>query len=1067
MRRSVRSLLAAAVVLATTAAPGLAQRRGQPRGGAAPAPTAPAAAAGYDSTLFQGLQWRPIGIFRGGRVTAVAGVMGEPYTYYFGGTGGGVWKTTDGGMNWAPVADSALGAGSVGAIEVAPSDPNVVYVGTGESPIRGNVSPGDGMYRSTDAGRSWTRIGLRDAGQIAAIRVHPTAPDLVYAAVLGHFSGPNAERGVFRSRDGGRSWEKILFRGDTAGAIDLAMDPRNPRVLYAAFWQAIRRPWEMVSGGGGSGLFRSNDGGDTWTELTRNPGLPRGMIGKIGVAVSHVNSDRVWAMVEAEDGGLFRSNDAGRTWTRVNEERNLRQRAWYYTHVHADPGSNDGVYVLNTALLRSIDGGRTFQGIQAPHGDHHALWIDPHDPRRMINGNDGGANVSYNGGRTWTPQDNQPTAQFYHVTTTNDFPYKVCGAQQDNSTACTASRTDGGGIGRTDWYTVGGCESGYIAVRPDNPAVSYAGCYGGALERHDRSTGFERNISVWPENPMGWGAAQLRERFQWTYPIVLSPHDPNVLYTGSQRVHRSINEGQSWQPISPDLTRNDSTRGRPSGGPITKDNTSVEYFGTVFTIAPSPRERNVIWTGSDDGLVHVTRDGGGSWENVTPRDLPEWATISMVEASPHDPATAYVAAQRYRLDDFAPYAYRTADYGRTWTRITRGIPDRHFLRVVREDPVRRGMLYAGGEFGAYVSFDDGANWQSLRLNLPVVPIHDMVVKDNDLVVATHGRSFWILDDLTVLHQLADSVARADAFLFRPRDTWRLRGGGGFGGGGNVGRNPPAGVMVFFTLRQRPDSATTVTLDVLDSAGLLIRSYTTRRARGADSLVVARIPGDSLRAGMNRFVWNTRYPDAAGFQGLIMWAGGTQGPFAPPGRYQVRLTVGGSSQTREFRLLADPRANATPADYAAQFQLLVRIRDRLSDANNAVVRIRGLKDGIDQVTRRLDGVQTAAQIRSRADSLRRSLSAVEEEIYQVRNRSNQDPLNYPIKLNNKIAALAGVVGGSDARPTDQSIAVFEELSAALQVQLDLLGRILDRDVPGFNALVREANIPALPERRMVP
>ena len=1066
MRRSVRSLLAASALLATTAAPGLAQRRGQQRA-AAPAPAVSAAASGYDSTLFQALQWRSIGIFRGGRVTAVAGVMGEPYTYYFGGTGGGVWKTTDGGMSWAPVADSALGAGSVGAIEVAPSDPNVVYVGTGESPIRGNVSPGDGMYRSTDAGRAWSRIGLRDAGQIAAIRVHPTDPDLVYVAALGHVSGPNAERGVFRSRDGGRTWEKILFRGDTVGAIDLAMDPRNPRVLYAAFWQAIRRPWELVSGGAGSGLFKSSDGGDTWTELTRNPGFPRGIVGKIGVAVSHLNSDRVWAMVEADDGGLFRSNDAGRTWTRVNEQRNLRQRAWYYTHVHADPGSNEGVYVLNTALLRSIDGGTTFQGIQAPHGDHHALWIDPHDPRRMINGNDGGANVSYNGGRTWTAQDNQPTAQFYHVTTTNDFPYKVCGAQQDNSTACTASRTDGGGIGRTDWYTVGGCESGYIAVRPDNPNVSYAGCYGGALERHDRSTGFERNISVWPENPMGWGAAQLRERFQWTFPIVLAPHDPNVMYAGSQRVHRSTNEGQSWQPISPDLTRNDSTRGRPSGGPITKDNTSVEYFGTVFTIAPSARERNVIWTGSDDGLVHVTRDGGANWENVTPRDLPEWATISMVEASPHDPATAYVAAQRYRLDDFAPYAYRTSDYGRTWTRITRGIPGGHFLRVVREDPARRGLLYAGGEFGAYVSFDDGANWQSLRLNLPIVPIHDMVVKENDLVVATHGRSFWVLDDLTVLHQLADSVARADAFLFRPRDTWRLRGGGGFGGGGNVGRNPPPGVMVFFTLRQRPDSATAVTLDFLDSAGALIRSYTTRRARNADSLVVARIPGDSLRAGMNRLVWNTRYSDAASFQGLIMWAGGTAGPFAPPGRYQVRLTVGGSSQTREFRLLADPRANASPADYAAQFQLLVRIRDRLSDANNAVVRIRTLKDGIDQVTRRLDGVQAAAQIRSRADSLRRSLSAVEEEIYQVRNRSNQDPLNYPIKLNNKIAALAGVVGGSDARPTDQSIVVFEELSAALQVQLDLLGRILERDVPGFNALVREANIPALPERRMVP
>ncbi|HWO88503.1 MAG TPA: glycosyl hydrolase [Gemmatimonadales bacterium] len=1039
----VRSFVASAAALLLISAPSVAQRRQQQ---ATPPASVQPARPRFDSTLFHALQWRSIGPYRGGRVTAVEGVVGEPYVYYMGATGGGVWKTTDGGMNWFPISDSALGAGSVGAIAVAPSDPNVVYVGTGESPIRGNVSPGDGMYRSTDAGRTWRRIGLREAGQIAAIRVHPRDPDLVYVAVLGHAFGPNAERGVFRSRDGGQNWERVLFRGDTAGAIDLAMDPHNPRVLYAAIWQAVRRPWELVSGGPASGLFKSTDGGDTWREITRNPGLPQGIVGKIGITVSHHNPDRLWAIVEAEDGGVFRSEDGGETWRRVNDDRSLRQRAWYYSHIHADPGNPEGVYVLNVQLHRSTDGGRTFSTIQAPHGDHHALWIDPTNPLRMINGNDGGANVSYNGGRTWTSIENQPTAQFYHVTTTTDFPYRVCGAQQDNSTICVPSRTTGNGIGRDQWQILGGCESGYIAVRPDNPEVSYAGCYGGYLDRHDLRTGQRRNIMVWPENPMGHGAAALRYRFQWTFPIVLSPHDPNTLFVGGQMVFRSTNEGQSWTAISGDLTRNDSTRGRPSGGPITKDNTSVEYFGTIFTIAPSPRDRNVIWVGSDDGLVHISRDGGQSWQNVTPRDVPEWTTISLIEASPHEPGVAYVAAQRYRLDDFTPYIWRTDDYGRSWTRITRGIPERHFIRVVREDPARRGLLYAGGEFGVYVSFDNGSSWQSLRLNLPVVPIHDLVVTQNDLVAATHGRSFWILDDLTPLHQLADSVAGAEAFLYRPRDTWRLRGGVG---SGSVGRNPPPGVVIYYNLRRQLDSGTVASIQILDSAGAVIRTFPLRP--------------DSTRAGMNRFLWNTRYPDAVTFPGLIMWGGNVAGPFAPPGRYQVRLSIGPWSSTREFRLLADPRVNATPEDYARQFELLIRIRDRLSDANDAVIAIRELKTGLDQTVERARGHARAAAIRARADSLRMALSAVEEEIYQVRNRSGQDPLNYPIRLNNRIAALGSVVASADARPTDQSYQAFEYLSGQLQVQLDRLRAIMERDVPAFNTLVREADLPALQVR----
>jgi photosystem II stability/assembly factor-like uncharacterized protein len=1013
-----------------------------------------------DSTQFRALRWREIGPFRGGRVTAVAGHDDQPYVYYFGATGGGVWKTTDGGIAWFPVSDSAFRSGSIGAIAVAPSDPNVVYVGTGESPLRGDVSPGDGAYRSRDGGKTWARIGLQDAGQIADLEVHPQDANLVYAAVLGHVFGPNPTRGVFRSRDGGQTWQKILFKSDSAGAIDLSLDPSNPRVLYAAFWQAQRGPWFMSSGGAGSGLWKTTDGGDTWVELTRKPGMPRGTVGKIGVTVSPADPDRVWALVEADSGGVYRSDDAGETWRRLNEDRSLRQRAWYYTHIHADPKNSETVYVLNVGFFRSVDGGRTFTPVGTPHGDNHALWIAGNDASRMIEGNDGGANVSFNAGRSWSRQDNQPTAQFYHVTTTNDFPYHICGAQQDNSTACIESRTSSGGIGVTDWYPVGGCESGYIAVRKDDPNVSFAGCYGGTLTRFDRRTGQNRNISVWPENPMGWGAAELKYRFNWTYPIVHSPQNPNVLYVSANVLFKSTDEGQSWTAISPDLTRNDKNKQGASGGPITKDNTSIEYYDVIFAVAPSPLDSNTIWAGTDDGLVHLTRDGGRTWSNVTPRELPEWSLVSIIEASAHDAGIAYVAATRYKSDDFRPYIYKTADYGRTWRRITSGIPDHHFIRVVREDAVRRGLLYAAGEFGVYVSFDDGANWQSLRLNLPVVPIHDLAVKDNDLIAATHGRSFWVLDDLTPLQQLTPEVAQAARHLYKPRDVWRLRGGGFGGGGGGggeggqrqVGTNPPNGAVVFYYLRQAPDSE--VTLEFLDARDSLIRRFSSR----------PREPGDSLRvaAGMNRFVWNLRYPNATTFQGLIMWAGNVQGPVAPPGTYKARLKTGSWSATQTFVLKNDPRLASTDADLQAQFTLLLRIRDRLSQANDAVRRIRAVKEGLDGMTARARRMPAGAgaRIAATADTLKGRLSAIEEEIYQVRNRSNQDPLNYPIKLNNKIAALGGVVGSADAKPTNQAVETFEFLAAALQTQLERLRALLETDVPAFNRMVREADVPAL-------
>ncbi len=1011
-----------------------------------------ARAQGYDESLFSALEWRSIGPFRGGRSVAVAGVPSQPYVYYMGATGGGVWKTVDGGMTWLPVADEYLGAGSIGGIAVAPSDPNVVYVGTGETCIRGNTSPGDGMYKSTDAGKTWTHIGLRDGGQIGEVRVHPTNSDIVYAAVLGHAFGPNETRGVYRSKDGGVTWERILYRDENAGAIDIVLDPNNPRIIYAALWQARRTGWGMESGGPGSGLFKSTDAGDSWTEISRNSGLPEGTLGRIGIAVSPANSDRVWVLVEADDGGVFRTDDAGETWRLVNDDRSLRQRAWYYTHIYADPQNENTVYALNTGFYKSTDGGRTYERIGTPHGDNHDLWIDPGNALRMVEANDGGANVTYNGGVTWTRQDNQPTAQFYHVTTTEHFPYHVCGAQQDNSTLCTPSRTTGFGITMQDWYTVGGCESGYIAVRPDNPDISYAGCYGGQISRYDRATGQNRSIHAWPDNPMGWGAADLKYRFQWTFPIVLSPFDPDELYITANVVFRSRNEGQSWEVISPDLTHNDKSKQISSGGPITKDNTSVEYYATVFALVPSQHDRNTIWAGTDDGRIWITRDGGGNWEEITPRNMPEWGLVSIVEESPHEPGTAYAAVNRYKLDDFSPYIFKTTDYGRSWRTIVRGIPDGHFIRAVREDPARRGLLYAGGEFGVYVSFDDGEHWQSLQLNLPVTPVRDMVVKENDLVLATHGRSFWILDDLTPLHQLNGEVAAAQVHLFGPRRAYRM-GGGGFGGFvPGVGNNPPGGVVVHYYFADEPQEE--VRLAFLEADGTLIREYSSKPERGDDE-------GDvSVEAGMNRSVWNLRYPDASDFPGMIMWAGTTAGPRAAPGTYQVRLTVGERELTETFEVVKDPRIDATPEDLQEQFDFLIRIRDRVSEANDAVARIRDVRGQIDAALERIEGEPYADTISEHAAEIKQALSEVENAIYQTKNRSRQDPLNFPIRLNNKIAGLTGTVSSADAKPTQQSYDVFEDLSGQLQVQLDRLDEIIATEIPTFNAAMAEHAVPAV-------
>jgi photosystem II stability/assembly factor-like uncharacterized protein len=1052
------------------------------------------------------LAYRQIGPFRGGRVAAVAGVPTQPFVYYFGATGGGVWKTTDGGVNWTPLGDGVFKTGSVGAVAVAESDPNVVYVGMGEQTLRGNVSHGDGMYKSTDAGKTWRKTGLEDTRHVSRVRVHPKNADLVYVAAIGHAFGPNEQRGVFRSKDGGRTWERVLYKSPRAGAIDLTFDPTNPSILYASLWQVVRRPWGFESGGPDSGLYKSTDGGDTWTEITRNQGLPRGVVGKIGVAVSPANPERVWAMVEAEEGGLFRSENGGQTWARVNESRNLRQRAWYYTRVYADTKNPETVYVLNVGFHKSNDGGRTFNQIAVPHGDNHDLWIAPDDPERMIEGNDGGANVSVNGGRSWTEQD-QPTAQFYRVTVDDDFPYHVYGAQQDNSTVKIASRTAEFAITEADWHDVGGGESGWIAPSPRDSNIVFAGSYGGYLTRYDHRTKQLRAVNVWPDNPMGHGAEGMKYRFQWNYPILFSPHDANVLYAAGDRLFRSTNEGQSWEAVSGDLTRNDRSKQGPTGGPVTKDNTSVEYYNTIFAVAESPLTKGVIWAGTDDGLVHVTRDNGKSWQNVTPQGTPEWIQINSVEASPHEAGAAYVAATMYKHDDFRPFLYKTTDYGKTWKKIVTGIPDASFTRVVREDPHRRGLLYAGTETGMFVSFDDGETWRPLQLNLPHTPVTDLAVhkRDRDLVVATQGRSFWILDDLPALHQMTDAMreGRGETALLKPEDAYRTPGGGGFTlpPTATVGANPPNGVVVYYNLKGQP--ATDLVLEFLDSSGKSIRKFTAKAPTRPTptptpaQAAVAGQPGSSgapgsaqvttpppapaapsgeestafgpgaqqgprltTDAGLNRFVWDTRHPEAARFPGMILWSGETRGPRAVPGSYQVRLTVDGQTFTQPFEIKRDPRLSTTPEEFQKQFALLMKIRDKLTETHNSITQLREVRAQINDLLKRAADQPNARTVVESGRSLVARMTTIEEALYQTKNQSSQDPLNFPIRLNNKLAALGSIVAGADSPPTDQSFALYDELAAQIDAQLKQLNQLMTADLAAFNRQVRAADIPAV-------
>lgn len=1011
-------------------------------------PRAQQAPAAYPDAMFAGLKWRSVGPARGGRSTAVAGSSARANEYYFGATGGGLWKTNDGGTTWRAVSDTAFRTSSVGAVAVAESNPDVVYVGMGETQLRGNIIQGDGVYKSTDGGKTWAHSGLAESMAISRMCVHPKNPDVVYAAVLGNPYAATAQRGVFRSKDGGKNWERVLFRDEKTGAVDLSMDPKVPDTLYAGLWEVFRTPHSLSSGGPGSGLFKSTDGGSTWTELTKNAGLPAGLWGKVGVSVSPVDGTRVYAIVENENGGVFVSDDSGATWKLVNDERRLRQRAFYYTRIYADTGERDTVYVLNTGFYKSTDAGKTYRSYRVPHGDNHDLWIAPNDPKRMVNANDGGGNVSVNGAESWTDQD-FPTAQFYNVFVTAHVPYHVCGAQQDNSTACVSS------VGGGQLYDVGGGESGYIAPDPRNPDVFYAGSYGGHLTRLDRKTGRVRSINVWPDNPMGYSAKDITERFQWTFPIVFAPTDPRVLYVGSQHVWKTTTEGQSWERISPDLTRHDPSTMGPSGGPITLDQTGVETYATVFTIAPSPHDGQTIWAGSDDGLIHVTRDGGKAWVNVTPPDLPEFARVSLIEASPHKPATAFVAANRYQRADRSPYVYRTDDYGKTWKKIVAGIPVTDFPRVIREDRKKADLLYLGTEHGIYVSFNGGTSWQSLRLDLPVTPVHGVVSTEKDLVIGTHGRSFYVLDNAAILRQFSADVAAAGVHLFDPPD---------------VTRSVDRGVPVDYLLKADADK---VTIDILDAQGQSVNSYTGvpevagAKPAGAPSGEESFRPPAArvaVKAGMNRFVWDMRYAGAKDFPNMILWAGSTRGPLAPPGTYQVRLTVGGETKTQSFVIARNPTvAGVTDADLVEQFTLASQVRDKVSQANESVIRIRALKEQVADRVKQWTATQKDKKVSKAAtlgEALTARLTAIEGEIYQYRNRSSQDPLNYPIKLNNKLAALQGVIEGGDGKPTEQSYAVFKELSGRLDAEVAKLESVLNTDVPVFNKEIAKKKIPAV-------
>jgi photosystem II stability/assembly factor-like uncharacterized protein len=1023
-------------------------------------------------SLFNALTWRNIGPFRGGRSLAVAGVQGKPLTYYFGATGGGVWKSVDGGNNWVAVSDTTFRSSSVGAITVAPSDPNVVYVGMGEADIRSNISFGDGMYKSVNAGKTWKKLGCEKADAIANIEVDPNNSEVLYFSALGNPFHPNKERGVYRSRDGGKSWELVLAKNDSTGAVCVKLDPNNPRIIYAALWQAYRNGYSMSSGGTGSGLYKSADGGDTWTCLNEKPGMPFGILGKIGIAVSPANSQRIYALIENTKGGLYRSDDAGEHWLLINGDKNLWQRPWYYSHVAADPKNENGLIVLNVNAWKSFDGGKSFKEIPVRHGDTHGIWINPDNPENFVIGDDGGAEVTFNGGETFTLLD-MPTAQFYHVSLDNDFPYNVYGAQQDNSSIRIASRTTGYSIGPDSWYAVAGGEAGYIQSDPLNPNVTYGGEYDGSLTRYDKKNEQFRDISPYPEANIGSPAAVKKYRFQWTYPIVFSPHNPARMYVTSQYVHVTQDGGYSWDIISPDLTRNDPKTTGVTGGPITGDMTGAEVYATIFTLAESPVEEGVLWAGSDDGYVHVSKDNGKKWVNISlpTSQLPDFSLISMIHASGHIKGKAYLAATKYMFGDRMPYLFKTVDYGKTWIKITNGIPVDEYCRVVREDPNKPGLLYAGTERGIFVSFNDGEHWQSLNLNLPGTPVRDLQVhkRDMDLVIATHGRSFWILDDITPLYEIKDGAAKGDIHLFKPRPAYRIQGAQATGLL-EEGTNAPNGVIVRYYFKRPPKGE--VVLQFITNQGDTIISYSSVKNLQGEPFPVskefypdkkAEKPGILMaKTGMNEFVWNMRYPNAISVEGTnVMWAGSGIGAKVVPGSYKVRLIVDKTIVSEQpVEILKDPRVEVSDSDLKEQFELLQKINAKVSQAHIAVNQIRKIRTQVNAYIGSMKDTTLAGKMKEMTKGMLGDLDRLEGTLMQPKAQAPQDVLAFPIRLNDKMAGLGSNVATTESRPTRNAYLVYEDLASKIDVAVKEVREITEKKISGFNEFVKNAGIPAI-------
>lgn len=997
------------------------------------------------------LIYRSLGPTRGGRVTAVAGHVSHPFTFYFGSTGGGVWKTNDAGTTWSNISDSYFDVGSIGAIVVAPSDPNVLYVGTGSADPRGNVSPGKGMYKSTDRGESWMKIGLEKAGQIGAIQVHPSDPEVVFVAALGNVFGANTERGIYRSLNGGKTWERVHFVSPKTGAIDLVMDPNNSRVLYAGFWTVERKPWTLIDGSEEGGVWKSVDGGDSWNRL--EGGLPSGLQGRVGVTVSPANSKKVWVIQETADekkGGIYRSDDGGKTFSRVNRDHEFRQRHWYYNRIFAHPTDENTVFVVNVGFHKSIDGGKSFSRLRTPHGDNHALWINPENPNIMIEGNDGGACVTLNGGETWSSQNNQPTAEFYRIAVDNQWPYRVYGAQQDNSTMSVSSMPQADLMATQDWYSVGGGESGHIAVDPRDPDIIYAGNYIGQITRFDRSKWHKRDVVAYPQMHDGTAPRDIKYRFQWNAPIRISPHNPDVVYHCSQYVHRTQNGGRTWTVISPDLTTNNDAYQDIPGGPIQHDHTGVELYTTIFSFEESPLVAGELWAGSDDGLLHISRDNGVSWTDITPVDMPKGGTINTIDISKHAPGRAFITVYRYRENDYRPYVFHTDNYGANWSLLTNGengIPADHFLRVVREDPVRKGLLFAGSEYGMFISFDTGKSWAAFQQNLPVSPITDMLIVENDIVLSTQGRAFWKMENIDPLRVLTDTLRARSAYLLKPATAYRTQMRNYRGAGPDPAR---LGATIDFYLKEESDSE--LRLSIIDPKGKerVVLSTAADRKAGERPLAVHQ--------GLNRVQWSLTYERPEVLDDAVFSLANTGGIKAMMGTHQVKLMLDGQEQVQSLEVKPDPRWTQTEADLQAQYELAMQASSLLSRCHQIIKEIRTLRIQLREVNEKLHAYQEPVpSFDAIAKQVANQLDDLEAKLKQNKSESGQDPINYPSMIDDQMAYLYSIINGQDGRPTAGAYQRLEDLKEEFEEYDKQFMVIKQREVPQMNQMLEKSRM----------